>query len=206
MPKTATRRRWRAGSVSFQHAWALCALFASLCTFSFCGCLSSSDDASVEVTPTGSSQRAQRRAFDGAPPVVPHPILGATCTECHTATGKVVPDRGFAPANPHLHTAGLSAMANCRQCHVFKNSTETFAESDFVGLAQTFGGGETMYEGAPPVIPHPVFMRENCRACHDGPSARPEIRCSHVGRVNCRQCHVARHNEAAAFGETVATD
>ena len=27
------------------------------------------------------------------------------------------------------------------------------------------------HENAPPVMPHPVFMRENCVACHSGPAA-----------------------------------
>ena len=45
-------------------------------------------------------------------------------------------------------------------------------------------------EGSPPVIPHKLFMRENCLSCHAGPSAPKEIRMSHPERVNCRQCHV----------------
>ena len=188
------RQAGRVNSVSLPATLCICFLaFPGLYLLTLSGCQNSSDDASSgtsKITRTASSQRAERRAYDGAPPVIPHPRLGATCTECHTETGKAVPDRGYAPANPHLHTAGLSATANCSQCHVFKNATETFAENDFVGLAQTFAGGDRLYPGAPPVIPHRVFMRENCNACHDGPSAREEIRCDHAQRTNCRQCHV----------------
>ena len=203
MRSNATHPR-RAACVSSLNAFSLSrttfALFTSLYVLSLSGCSNEGNDKSgVEVTRTSSSQRALRRAYDGAPPVIPHPVLGATCTECHTNTGKAVPDRGFAPANPHLRTVGLSATANCRQCHVFKNATDEFRENDFIGLAQTFDGGDAMYEGAPPVMPHPVFMRENCTACHDGPSARPEIRCSHAGRVNCRQCHMSHNSDAEAF-------
>jgi len=145
----------------------------------------------AEITLTSSPERAKRRPYDGAPPVIPHPRLGASCVECHTETGKAVPGRGFAPANPHRHTTGLSNRANCRQCHVFHTTEELFAESDFVGLPQTLTGSDRLYPGAPPVIPHRVFMRENCNACHAGPAARPEIRCSHSHRIHCRQCHVA---------------
>ncbi|MCA9270383.1 MAG: hypothetical protein KDA41_18000 [Planctomycetales bacterium] len=146
--------------------------------------------AAPQATLTASSERAARRAYDGAPPVIPHARLGASCVECHTQTGKAVPERGFAPANPHAATAGLGAAASCLQCHLFKNDDGLFAENDFQGQAQVFVGGERLYPHAPPVMPHRAFMRENCNACHSGPSARPEIRCSHPDRVNCRQCHV----------------
>ena len=46
------------------------------------------------------------------------------------------------------------------------------------------------YPEQPPVIPHKVFMRENCQACHAGPAARKEIRTEHPERAQCRQCHV----------------
>jgi len=150
------------------------------------GC--SGDD---ELTLTASAERAKRRAYDGAPPVIPHEPLGASCTACHTSTGRAVPTLGFAPANPHEPTRGLSATAKCRQCHVFQRTEELFAQTDFIGLPPTFSGGDHLYPGAPAVIPHPVFMRENCNACHSGPAARPEIRCTHPERSNCRQCHVA---------------
>ena len=118
-------------------------------------------DPNSNVRRTSTIERAQRRAYDGAPPVIPHQRLGSSCVECHTETGKAVPERGFAPANPHLHTVGFSLTANCVQCHVFAQTDETFAKSDFEGFAQDLRRGERLYRGAPPVIPHPVFMREN---------------------------------------------
>jgi cytochrome c-type protein NapB len=89
-----------------------------------------------------------------------------------------------------VRTEGLSSTSNCVQCHVFRKQEELFAASDFRGLAQHFTKADRHYPGAPPVIPHRVFMRENCTSCHSGPVARPEIRCSHPLRANCRQCHV----------------
>jgi len=142
------------------------------------------------VGPTSTLVRSQRRLYDGAPPVIPHVPLNIKCTACHTDTGKEAPPLGFAPANPHAKTEGLSATSNCQQCHVFRRQEEVFAESDFRGVAQQFAKADRLYPGAPPVIPHRVFMRENCTSCHSGPVARPEIRCSHPQRVNCRQCHV----------------
>jgi cytochrome c-type protein NapB len=144
----------------------------------------------LAVTPTASAVRAERRLYDGAPPVIPHAPLNIKCTQCHTDTGKEAPPLGFAPANPHAKTDGLSATSNCQQCHVFRRQEAVFSESDFAGLPQRFAKADRLYPGAPPVIPHRVFMRENCNSCHSGPIARPEIRCSHPQRANCRQCHV----------------
>jgi cytochrome c-type protein NapB len=142
------------------------------------------------VTLTSSAVRAERRLYDGAPPVIPHPPLNISCTECHTATGKEAPPIGFAPANPHARTDGISGTRNCQQCHVFRRDEQLFRETEFVGLPQRFGQTDRLYPGAPPVIPHRVFMRENCAACHSGPAARPEIVCRHIERRNCQQCHV----------------
>jgi cytochrome c-type protein NapB len=141
--------------------------------------------------------RAERRAYDGAPPVVPHQEFGADCTSCHDRHGMPVEGVGFAPPSPHEFTEGLSAISNCRQCHVFRNTDAVFRANAFAGRPQTFEGGDRMYEGAPPRIPHRVFMRENCLACHSGPAAREAIRCSHPERSNCQQCHAA----VAAEGE-----
>jgi cytochrome c-type protein NapB len=143
---------------------------------------------SLKLTP--SLVRAERRLYDGAPPVIPHRPINIDCTECHTTTGKEAPPLGFAPANPHAETSGISGTRYCQQCHVFRRQDELFRENDFAGLAQRFEPADRLYAGAPPVIPHRVFMRENCAACHSGPVARPEILCRHIERTNCRQCHV----------------
>jgi len=136
--------------------------------------------------------RAERRAYDGAPPVVPHQDFRMTCTGCHKEDGLSLPDVGFAPPMPHELTRGLSAMSNCRQCHVFQRTFGLFRSSTFAGLRQDLRRGRRFHDFAPPVLPHPVFMRENCLACHTGPAAREEIRCSHPERPRCLQCHVPR--------------
>jgi cytochrome c-type protein NapB len=141
--------------------------------------------------PATAQVRATRRAYDGAPPVIPHPPLGADCIACHTTTGKQVPTYGFAPANPHLGSDRAGSLQNCRQCHLFQRSEETLVANSFAGTPQAITRGTRAYAGAPPTIPHSLQMRENCAACHVGASARPEIRCTHPERSNCRQCHLA---------------
>lgn len=144
----------------------------------------------ADATLTPSNVRAARRMYDGAPPVIPHPPLGADCQSCHTPTGRAAPPLGIAPANPHAKTAHLGTNTNCKQCHVFATVQTAFRPNQFAGVAQTLAEAERLYPTAPPVMPHPLFMREDCQACHTGVSARPEIRCDHAHRANCRQCHV----------------
>ncbi len=139
---------------------------------------------------TAALARAERRAFDGAPPVIPHSNFGIGCTECHNAEGMDVADVGFAPPSPHEITQGMSALARCRQCHVFASSDDVFVASRFAGLRQDLRRGGRLNDLAPPTLPHPSFMRENCVACHSGPAAREEIRTPHPERTRCVQCHV----------------
>lgn len=150
------------------------------------------------TSPAALAVRAERRAFAGAPPVIPHPQQSSACTKCHTATGMAVPQLGFAPANPHGETAGLGDSARCKQCHLFRQTDAEFVASRFEPLVAVGRRGERAFSGAPPTMPHRSFMRENCLACHDGPSARPEIRCTHPERSRCGQCHVAEAMEVAA--------
>jgi len=163
------------------------------CAVCGAGCDQAFQQAAVpETMLTASNVRAERRAFDGAPPVVAHPPLTGKCITCHTAKGTEVPTRGFAPANPHLKTPAEGFTTNCRQCHVFALTEKTFVQNAFVGLPQDLRRGERLFEGAPPIIPHAVYMRENCAACHGGLAARPEIVCDHLDRTNCSQCHLQR--------------
>jgi cytochrome c-type protein NapB len=148
--------------------------------------------------------RAARRAFDGAPPVVPHDDFGMTCGECHNAQGMPVEDVGFAPASPHDGTTRAYSTIRCRQCHVFTLDDGLFVENGFVGFAQDLRQGERLNPLAPPVIPHLTLMRENCQACHTGPGARAVITSEHPERDRCRQCHVealTRDEFVSASGE-----
>lgn len=142
-------------------------------------------------TRSGWSQaRAERRAYDGAPPVIPHMRMGAHCTSCHTQTGIQFGEMGFAPPMPHMTGSDGGGFERCEQCHVYLEDDGLFAESGFLPLRQDLRRGRRFHDYAPPVLPHPVFMRENCLACHTGPAAREEIRCSHPERTRCLQCHV----------------
>jgi cytochrome c-type protein NapB len=141
-------------------------------------------------TPSPSLVRAARRAYDGAPPTIPHPDPGAACSACHDGDGQAV-GAGFAPASPHVRTPEEGATLRCRQCHVFVTTERAFVDNDFIGLPQNLRPGGRATPGAPPTIPHRILMRETCVACHAGPGARPEIRSRHPERTRCRQCHVA---------------
>jgi cytochrome c-type protein NapB len=136
------------------------------------------------------ASRAERRAFDGAPPVIPHPVdqRGVpTCLACHSF-GKTI--RG-AVAVPPSH----DPLASCTQCHVTAVGPApgdappgpVLADNAFSGL-QAPARGERAWPIAPATIPHATFMREQCDSCH-GPSGREPIRTSHPWRQSCQQCH-----------------
>jgi cytochrome c-type protein NapB len=134
--------------------------------------------------------RAERRAYDGAPPTIPHESFGARCAACHNARGQSVSGVGFAPASPHDDTERAGGTTRCRQCHVFVTTGGQFVASEYEPLEQDLRYGGRATPGAPPTMPHRTLMRENCVACHDGPGAREEVRTTHPERWRCRQCHV----------------
>ncbi|WP_066224163.1 cytochrome C [Formosa haliotis] len=144
------------------------------------------------------------RAFLGAPPTIPHPVAndhsvgGNTCIQCHQDGGFVEKYNAYAPITPHPE------MINCRQCHVEKKTDATFKPFAFnketppkVGV-----GVNNALIGTPPMIPHQLEMRESCISCHAGPSAPKEIRTTHPERINCRQCHLPKTNEAPIMDES----
>ncbi|WP_421812407.1 multiheme c-type cytochrome [Flagellimonas sp.] len=134
----------------------------------------------------------KNRAYPGAPPSIPHPVKeersfgGNTCIQCHQNGGFVEKFNAYAPVTPHPE------MVNCRQCHVTKNTSETFRDFTFAKMQppKVGEGANNAMPGSPPMIPHQLQMRESCIACHAGPSAPKEIRVTHPERVNCRQCHL----------------
>lgn len=136
-----------------------------------------------------------RRAFPGAPPAIPHLVdggpdfeSGKRCAACHVKGGYVPKYNAYAPVTPHPD------FYYCRQCHVPRQSETLFRETMWASVARPKKSLRAM-PGAPPAIPHPLQMRENCLACHSGPSSVPEIRSTHPDRGNCRQCHVPRVTE-----------
>lgn len=131
-----------------------------------------------------------RRAFPGAPPVIPHPLLedrsmgGKGCLGCHLDGGFVPPFKAYAPVTPH------PGLLNCRQCHVPQKEEQAFAAGSKWEKISGPAVKQAAMPGAPPPIPHSLDMRGNCVACHGGAGAVAEIRTPHPERANCRQCHV----------------
>ncbi len=136
------------------------------------------------------NERAELRAYEGAPPTIPHPIQEsglAECVACHRQ-GAEIGDR-IAPVMSHAE------YTNCTQCHVraVPAHAELTAftlslENSFQGMLRA-GTSTRAYEGAPPTVPHAIHMRGNCISCH-GVRSHPALRTSHPERQNCVQCHV----------------
>lgn len=130
--------------------------------------------------------RAALRAFEGAPPVVPHPIADInvqTCRACHAL--------GLRTGDKTARMASHTYLVNCMQCHVERpaDATDDSAPStSFVGLRASGYGGTRAWSGAPPMMPHTVFMRTNCVSCH-GEHGYDGWRPDHLSRTNCMQCH-----------------
>lgn len=127
------------------------------------------------------------RAYDGAPPAIPHPVATEQaandgCSSCHQYGGWAPEFAAEAPRTPHPE---LSA---CRQCHVPQRTQELFRSTTW----QRRSPPEIHLAAlptSPPPIPHELQMRENCLGCH-GASAVPELRTTHPERPGCLQCHV----------------
>ena len=141
-----------------------------------------------------------RRAYPGAPPIVPHAmtespgISARACLVCHGDGGWVPKFAAFAPVTPHPE------LLNCVQCHVPSTGTAPFRGTRFEPAVRP-AIGRAALPGSPPPIPHDLAMRDNCLACHGGPAAVREVRTTHPNRVNCRQCHVlgSQTSATAAF-------
>ena len=146
--------------------------------------------APATATPRSTGTRASARAYDGAPPTIPHDVSIGACVTCHDADGTAIGGIGVAPASPHGDVAAAGAMGRCRQCHVPARTSALLVPSRFTGLAQGPWRGSRATPGAPPTIPHTLQLRSECLACHAGPGARAEIRTTHPERTRCRQCHV----------------
>lgn len=135
-----------------------------------------------------SQLRSSRRAYNGAPPIIPHGVQDtndAACYACHAQGMQIGGRRASAMSHAYL--------ANCTQCHA-PPAPPPFADVDnevatnFVGLPAPLRG-QRAFPGAPPSIPHSQWMRENCLACHGGPYGWPGMESTHPWRSNCTQCH-----------------
>ena len=130
--------------------------------------------------------RGKNRAFNGAPPTVPHPIEQMPVESCLTCHGK-----GFKSESLRISKMSHQFLNNCTQCHVESSPrhmpASVFRENSFVGLPAPTGG-ERAFPGAPPTIPHSTWMRVDCMSCH-GFAGQQGIRTTHPWRQNCQQCH-----------------
>jgi nitrate reductase cytochrome c-type subunit len=131
-------------------------------------------------------ERAALRAFNGAPPVIPHSVDQlelSSCAACHR--------EGLAAANFSIPRMSHKFLVNCLQCHA--PPAQTWSEKH-IEIENLFDGveapleGERAWPGAPPTVPHSTQMRSNCISCH-GPGGKKGLRTSHPERQNCLQCH-----------------
>ncbi|MCK6503551.1 nitrate reductase cytochrome c-type subunit [Myxococcota bacterium] len=137
------------------------------------------------------ADRSARRAYDGAPPTIPHAVRQDSAAECLACHDEGLRLRGRI-ASPVSH----EAFTSCTQCHVVSQAPmpgaplppdAAFGPNGFVGMASPAQGARA-WSIAPPVIPHRTLMRERCMSCH-GPNGRDALRSSHPDRQSCEQCH-----------------
>ena len=130
------------------------------------------------------SVRARLRVYDGAPPVIPHPLKDSTysrCLYCHEHGRELA---GMtAPVTPHPE------MTNCRQCHVEVKTDDLFSENDFEPYRIT-GRLPGKNPTGPPRMVHRLQMRERCEVCHMTDQAAAVLQPRHGERGDCLQCHV----------------
>lgn len=138
--------------------------------------------------------RASRRAYDGAPPRIPHAIRQDSAAECLACHDTGVRFRGLV-ASPMSH----APFTSCTQCHVVDEKPmpgggelapdPRAVANTFVGVASP-DGGPRAGSIAPPQIPHRTAMRERCESCH-GVNGQAALRSTHPWRASCEQCHAA---------------
>jgi len=134
------------------------------------------------------ARRALRRAYDGAPPTIPHAIDQLSVPECLTCH-----EHGTVVAGLTAPPMSHAPQGSCVQCHVVAAdprpgvTTPPEPASSFVGLAPP-RTGERAWHGAPPTIPHTTWMRDRCESCH-GVLGANGMKSTHVWRQSCTQCH-----------------
>lgn len=139
--------------------------------------------------------RAERRAFNGAPPVIPHAAYvqdDRSCLACHGQDLQI--GARTAKALPHPY------LTNCTQCHApaappfLEGKGGVLAENRWIGVAAPTQGVRAG-PGLPPAVPHTLQMRDNCLACH-GTHGWPGMQTTHPERRNCLQCHAPTEDGA----------
>jgi cytochrome c-type protein NapB len=88
----------------------------------------------------------------------------------------------------------MAVAALILHCHVVASDPRPAVEhskrpgNTFIGLASA-GVGKRAWPGAPPTMPHRLWMRDQCASCH-GPAGHAGSATSHPARQSCHQCHV----------------
>jgi nitrate reductase cytochrome c-type subunit len=163
------------------------------------------------------------RAYPGAPPRIPHELTpeefrAGACKTCHERGGYSRRFAAYVPLTPHPDSGPclqchvgtdelmavplISSDANrrCHQCHGPGGRPGADVETWFSWPTTAWPRLSPRTAGSKlPSIPHDLESRGNCLACHAGPAAVAEIRTTHPGWADCRQCHVAPDPEAEAF-------
>ncbi len=138
----------------------------------------------------------RRRAYPGAPPVIPHKltenerVADENCLSCHGEGGYSEKFEAFAPVSPHLR----DEFKNCTQCHTPVNTEAPFRQSNWKTVSPPETNQRTI-PTAPPQIPHDLQNRSFCASCHAGPGAVQSLRSDHAHLSNCRQCHQPRNTD-----------
>lgn len=132
--------------------------------------------------------RATRRAFNGAPPIIPHAVERTSDGACYACHGK-----GMKIGDQVAGQMSHGFLANCTQCHAPPPPTpfadvDASVASNYVGLPAPTQG-KRAFPGAPPTIPHSTLMRESCLVCHGGKTAWSGFESTHPWRSSCTQCH-----------------
>ena len=139
--------------------------------------------------------RAAGRAYDGAPPVIPHALIGA-CITCHDDDGSEIAGIGVAPASPHGSLAAAGAFGRCQQCHVPIQTGEVMVASVFTGLPQgAWKGGRATpgsaadhsayaaTAGELPGVPRRAGVASGDQDIAPGTAAMPAVSRAGVGRL-----------------------
>ncbi|MBB6461933.1 cytochrome c3 family protein [Flammeovirga kamogawensis] len=143
----------------------------------------------------------QRRAYEGAPPQIPHPLLSKkgigdkSCLQCHENGGYVASFKAYAPATPHPE------LISCRQCHVPITTKKLFKKTNWKRSQPTHVDNRALVT-SPPTIPHGLQNRTDCLSCHAGSGGLVDIRATHTERANCMQCHVPNQAKLEGINQT----
>lgn len=169
----------------------LLVFLGALYFFSFCRNNANAREDFVE-------KRASLRAYIGAPPAIPHPVVSNSTANCLNCHGKgVIFDKDavvFGMRNAVAKITPHPGWVNCQQCHVAQNDVSPFRENTFTTfhLAHPAKGKKAAgaeEEGTPPKMPHQKENRENCPICHLSKTADPSIVPKHGPRDGCEFCH-----------------